>query len=409
LFAFLLASLDRSDTVRKRLVAVAFISAALASSFGLSIYVAFGFFLTMIAWSVWQISLRRFRAVIVMAAGGAGALVLLVPYLHELRGNSSGQHGASMFSFAVRETFSPAPLLASGLLHPLAQSHPGAALHLARLILLVPGLAVELGIFLLVLVIYFIPRFRRKPLSPAEQALLFIAVCTLLLSSFLRSNVLDINDFGVRTALFLELVAVLFASSLLSVPPSGDTVAGPRWMRSLIRFGIVLGVITTIHQAIIFRFTIPIAFTVARARGTGDLVANNLSHKAWISALGYAKLDASIPQSAIVQANPADEGPFWTAVDEVNIDRQTAIIGDKPWCGAELGGDPAGCLPMAAAIDALYAGSSAAQARTTCRAYQIDYLVSRIYDPAWQDKQSWVWTLNPIVANPEFRALDCRP
>jgi hypothetical protein len=47
--------------------------------------------------------------------------------------------------------------------------------------------------------------------------------------------------------------------------------------------------------------------------------------------------------------------------------------------------------------------------RTTCRTHHIDYLVTRIYDPAWQEKQSWVWTLNPAVADPESRALDCRP
>jgi hypothetical protein len=408
MFAFLLASLDRSDTVRERLIVVAFISAALASSFGLSIYVAFGFFLTMIAWAIWQISLRRFRAVFLMAAGGAMALVLLLPYLHELRGNSSGQHGGSMFSFAIRETFSPTPLLASGLLYPLSQSHPWAALDLARLILLLPGLAVELGVFLLVLVVYLIPRLRPKPLSPAHQSLLFIAVSALLLSSFLRSNVLDINDFGIRTALFLSLATVLFASEILSAPNPSQPGNPKQRTHALIRIAIVLGVITTLHQAIIFRFTIPIAFSVARSRAANDFIASNLSHNAYISAAGYNQLNAGIQQAAIVQANPAGDNPFWAAVDELNIDRQTAIDTDRPWCRAELGGDPSGCLPMAAAIDSLYSGSSADQARTTCRAYHIDYLISRIYDRAWQNQQSWVWTLTPAVANPEFRALDCR-
>jgi len=63
---------------------------------------------------------------------------------------------------------------------------------------------------------------------------------------------------------------------------------------------------------------------------------------------------------------------------------------------------------MAARIDALFSGANAEQARATCREFGIHYLVARIYDPAWQDKQSWVWKLDPIVANEEFRALDCR-
>ena len=62
---------------------------------------------------------------------------------------------------------------------------------------------------------------------------------------------------------------------------------------------------------------------------------------------------------------------------------------------------------MAAAVDALFSGATADHARTTCRQYKISYLVSRIYDPAWQNKQSWVWTLPPAVSDPEFRALNC--
>jgi hypothetical protein len=73
-----------------------------------------------------------------------------------------------------------------------------------------------------------------------------------------------------------------------------------------------------------------------------------------------------------------------------------------------LGGDPTGCLAMASAIDALYNGADADQARATCRQYGIQYLVARSHDPAWNNRQSWVWTLTPVVSDDEFRALDCR-
>ncbi len=141
-------------------------------------------------------------------------------------------------------------------------------------------------------------------------------------------------------------------------------------------------------------------------RPVKDPVAANISHNAYISAIGYAQLDATIPREAIVQPNPASPNAFWSLVDDVNIDRQRAIASDQPWCGAELGGDPSGCKPMAAAIAPLFNGATAEQARATCQTYKIGYLVSRIYDPAWQNKQSWVWTLNPVVSDPEFRALN---
>jgi hypothetical protein len=60
-----------------------------------------------------------------------------------------------------------------------------------------------------------------------------------------------------------------------------------------------------------------------------------------------------------VQPNPVGDNSFWKLVDQASIDRQTAIVSDKPWCGAELGEDPSGCLAMATAIDSLYSGSSA--------------------------------------------------
>jgi hypothetical protein len=361
-----------------------------------------------------------------MAVGGAGALLLLLPYISELRHGSSGMHvgdgggGGSLFGFAVRETFSPDSILASGIMQHLAHRHPLLALRLSRLILLPPGVAFELGVFLVALIIYLFPALRgRTPLSRAQKSLVFIAVSILLISSFIRSNVLDINDFGIRAALFLQFATLLMVSEIITTWKIGgrgsvDSHAAPglprnspRGLRLIIQFAIVIGVITTIHQAIIFRFTIPIALAVTHMRPVKDPVAANISHNAYISAVGYAELDATIPRDAVVQPNPFSPNAFWSLVDDVNIDRQRAITSDQPWCGAELGGDPSGCKPMAGAIDALFAGATAGQARATCQTYKIAYLVSRIYDPAWQNKQSWVWTLNPVVTQTEFRALDC--
>jgi hypothetical protein len=305
-------------------------------------------------------------------------------------------------------------------MHNVAHGHPWTALSLSRLILLLPGVAIELGVFLIALVIYLIPGLRgRTPLSRPQKTLVFMGVSILLISSFIRSNVLDINDFGVRSALILQFATLLLASEVISawrLDSSGDgisrTVRGsrhnsPPLLRLIIQLAIVIGVITTIHQAIIFRFTTPIALAVTHMRPVKDPVAANLAHNAYISAIGYAKLDASIPSDAVVQPNAASTNGFWSDVDLVGIDHQMAIAGDKPWCGAELGGDPSGCLAMAAAIDSVFIGASADQARAACRNYKIGYLVSRIYDPAWQSKQSWVWTLKPVVSDPEFRALDC--
>ena len=63
--------------------------------------------------------------------------------------------------------------------------------------------------------------------------------------------------------------------------------------------------------------------------------------------------------------------------------------------------------PWPSEIDALYNGATAKQARATCQRYGIQYLIARVYDPVWNDKNSWVWTLKPIVLDEDFRTLIC--
>jgi len=95
--------------------------------------------------------------------------------------------------------------------------------------------------------------------------------------------------------------------------------------------------------------------------------------------------------------------------DFLGVHRQIVTASDQLWCGSELGGDPTGCPAIAAAVHSLYNGASASQARAVCGQYGMQYLVAYVYDPAWNDPQSWVWTLPSLLAQPEFRALDCRP
>ena len=421
MFAFLLAWLAGKDGARGRAVSVLIIAAALASAFGLSIYVTFAFFLLMLAWAVWQFAFeRKPRPAFILAAGGACAIVLLIPYLLELMHTQSNIQGGSVFVFEVREMIPPDALLASHLFSGLAVSHPAAALNLVKLILLAPGYVVELGFSFAVFLIYLVPAWRKGvTLTPEHRALLVIAVASIPLLSFVRSGVLEGNDFGWRAALLLQYPLLLLASELLTgwraaavkpVPPaeSGALHRGtPPWLRSIASFALILGVMGTFYQVLIMRFTLPV-LEAAQHRDPSDIASNGLSHDAYIAYLGYAHLADSIPNTAIVQYNPAALSIFWTSVDWVGIDHQVAIAGDGAGCGSELGGDPTGCKPMAADIDALFRVGSAERARAVCGRYGIQYLVVRIYDPVWNDKSSWAWTLNPVVADEDFRALDCR-
>lgn len=421
LFAFLLAWNVEQGSTATACVNVAFIGAALASSFGYSIFVPFGFFLVMLAWGVWQLLFKKAaRHVVYMAAGGALAALLLIPFLLELihnpanTGGGSGGGGAavSIFTLAVRGTIPPDAMLQIEPLRHLAALHPASAQNIARLILLLPGYAIELGFFGIVLLVYLIPSWRnRNPLSPEHRTLLFIALATLPVISFVRSTVLSGNDFGWRAPMILQFPLLLLGSEIIqdwrvnSSPALKPARSRHRTIEAVLRLTIFIGVISTVSQALMLRFAFPML--EVGYRGKSSPLAGSLSHNAYISYLGYNRLDHLIPANSVVQFAPLEATSIRTSIEVENVDHQVAIVVDSPGCGAGAGGDPSGCPAMLADIPPLFRGGTAEQARYTCRAHGIQYLVTNVYDPVWKDPNSWVWSLKPVVADPEFRALDC--
>ena len=315
MLAFLLAWMSNGKE-GGRLATIAFISLAFASAFGLSVYLSFAFFLLMLVWAPWQILFERTPwPVLLLAAGGVGAALLLFPYFTELSHTSSGMHASSPFGFAIREMISVDGLMASHAFQPLAASHPLVALNLARSILLIPGYVIELGFYLVVLVIYLVPAWRgRTPLTPAHRCLVFIAVAMLPFMTFMRSWVLTFDDFGMRAPFLLMFPLLLLGSELMVswnssdhnrstvAEPDGSLRSTPKWLRSLASLTLVFGIMSTAYQAFILRSFVPITKAVLRAtHGPAKL---DLAHYTYISAIGYSKLDASVPREAIVQYQP---------------------------------------------------------------------------------------------------------
>ena len=421
LFGFLLAWMAREGKRTAILMGFAF-----ASAFGLSVYVSFAFFLVVVAWCVWQvITLRSWRPVGLFAAAGVFSSILLAPYVLQLAHTQSSQSkmsGGSPFEFSIRETIPPAGLLGTPLFRNLAQSHPRTALDIAHLVLIPPGYAATLGIYLLVLFAYLVPAWRGgESLSPARRTLVFFSLITIPITTFIRSSVIEFNDFGLHSALFLQFPMLLLLSDMLvgwsatgktteSAPNDrtpenyGAPQVAPEWVRSLATLLIFVGAVTSFYRALTFRFLMPLAESVASA----DPLVAGLSHKAYIDYVGYGRLSSLIPDDAVVQFNPKFRSVFWKKVDLANVHRQIAMSQSELWCGSELGGDPTGCPAMTAAISPLFRGASADEALSTCRRYGIQYLVADIYDPAWKSRDGWVWKLPPIVGDPDFRVVDCR-
>ena len=418
LFAFLLAWLSANQH-KQSAASVVFIAAALASSFGLSVYVAFAFFLVVILWTLWRVSVEhRMRGSLLLAAGGICALVLLIPYLRSLTHSESKMAGGSIFVPWVREMIPPGALLGVAPFRNLSLLHPQLAEALAKLVLLIPGYAIELGFYFVVLLIFLIPAWRGgSRLTPAQRTLVVLALATLPVMSFLRSAVINVNDFGMHSALFLQIPLVLLASELgmvwylekrqtasAALPPG--LLHPPRWLRNIADLAIIIGIASTVFKAFNMRVSLPLL--EANVPAAINSQAPELSRKAYIAHEGYSALNAAIPHDAVVQFNPAATIAWWPSADFLGVHHQIVTESDQLWCGSELGGDPTGCPAIIAAVHLLYQDASGSQARAVCSQYGMQYLVAYVYDPAWNDTNSWVWTLPPVVAQPKFRALDCR-
>ncbi len=422
MFALLLAWMSSSANRRDRTAGVFFIAASLASAFGLSVYVTFAFFLLMTCWALWRFFVKReWHVSIALFAGGAIAAVLLIPYLFEItHAESKMADGArgSPFMWSVRETIPPDALARSSLFHGLAAAHPAGARAIAKSILLPPGFALELGVYILALFIFLIPAWRvHKPLAAPQQTLIFMILVTFPITAFIKSRVISVNDFGIHSALFIQYPLLLLLSELLicwkleKLKAGGpDLVVGlpghtPYFLRSLVTLAIIVGVLSTGWRALTLRFILPLS--EINARQAQNPQVEEMPHKAYIAYIGYGELNARIPENGIVQFNPGGNWMFWKNVDLINTNHQAAIVNSELWCGSELGGDPSGCPAMLDAIDPLFKDAAAEQARTACRVYGIHYLVANVYDAPWSDRSSWVWTLPAVVSDPEFRAVDC--
>ncbi len=420
--AFLLLWRTREERSKaQRAVAVCLAGVAAASSFGLSIYVAAGFALLMLLWIVRLVIWEDETALAGRTACAGGlAVVLLLPYLHELlQAHSGTQAGAStgpfhLLSFGVREFWGPLPALPSLRLEALRTAHPILFLEAVRLFLLVPGYALELGFYAVVLAVFW---SRRRSLDSARRTALFFSVCGLLIVSFLRSGVIENNDFGYRAAMLPCLFLLLLGTDLLlEIRATGST--GTENNRrggltlALSRRLLLLGAAGTAYQAFELRLFLPLLSAAHRATVAGLPEAAYAARKAY-EHLPHAT-DARWEEP--VQFNTGGDQIYLHLINMLYSGRPT-IVDAAPDCGAVFGGDPAPCLRIEQQMQRLFSfpGQTSADARDVCHAWGARYLAAYRDDPAWSDPRGWVWTLPLAATDVEsgphtsglYRMLDC--
>jgi hypothetical protein len=424
LFGFLLVWMSKGLRPIERSLCVLLAGVAFASAFGLSIWIPVAFAIVMFGWMLWVLVWERESRPRVPILLGAGliAVLALLPFLQELRtvsppeitATAGGVQAADgsiagepphLLRLGVRRIIDPDGLLALPLLVGFVQSHPrltGPAVGLiARVLLLFPGYFVELGFYGLILIATLWAGYRSR-LDESMRTALFLTAVTLLITTFVRSTVIENNDFGYRSVLIAQFFLLLLA---VRWGEGGFGEGKRRWRHTAIAM-LWIGVAGTVYQAAVLRLYLPVEDGLGRPNVAG------LSERAMALRVGFDAMDRSIPKNAVVQYNTAQPSDYFRFAQMLQVKRQTAA--GLPQCGVPFGGDASDCAAVEREVKRLFSpqtevrgADSAVLARSICGGMGVGYLVATRWDEVWADRQSWVWTLSAVVDTGEVRVVSC--
>ncbi len=431
LFAFLLLwRLLHSEKRENQFTTLMLAGAACASAFGLSVYVTLGFALLMLVW-LCRCYLRRdpFRQpwLTRLIITACLSLILLIPFLKELLSWSA--HSASNEAIATPTAkhllwFSVRPMIDSGLITSLPafatwnHSHPVLFDQAVRLLLLIPGLAMELGLYGAVL-FFLLQALRRKeavPRDEARDAALFLCIAGLLLTMFVSSSVISNNDFGYRAVMLPQFFLTLLTADVLHswwTSANQPSVRPTVFRRRLVMSLLVLGIAGSVYWAVLLRGWLPIetaqasggfqespadAFQVREAFGRLNRVSSTNA------VVAFRDMDLDAERRDMEVMTPTE---YFQRMLVMDAGRQ--LLNAEPKCATHFGGDPTACAKIKKNMLELYAtpSPSKAWAQDYCQQLGVHYLLLTIRDPAWTHPSGWSASLPVVVEEPRLKIMQC--
>jgi len=397
------------STKYQRVLAILIAGLAFASAAGLSLLTSFTFAAFAALWLLFAALRKWWDDVTGLLGAGAIGLVAALPFLSTVmrHGADSSGGGGQYFAVAIRN-FPLGMWLISWMFHTSPQQlfAPG----LIRLLLLPLNYFLELGLFFVVgvLRIRSIRAGSTRMTREEETGWMMVAI-SFLIGSFLRSTTLDYNDLGWRCFLQAQFVLLLWAALFIDDWWSNRCVATGR-RPAAAKFAVILaaiGVIGTIYQVSMLR-----AYPILVDKGTinpemaGWLDQDHLlGQRTYALRSVYESLGNSLPPDAIVQYNPSAT----SFIPHQLYSGHDAAIG-LPFCGAVFGGYVSQCVGRIRRVSPMFVRPSQAQSASldiTCNEFGINVMLVDDLDTVWGERDSWVWTRKPILANEHVRAFAC--
>ena len=401
LTGFLLLSMLADDApMRERACAASLAGAAFSSAAGLSVYVTLVFSIFAVVWVIVILVAKGPTQLFTYLGAAAFAILLALPYLHDLQGPSTAGSQFVFFSFRdypVAELW----LQRQGLTSP-------TLLALSKVPILFIVYFLEFGVY------FFAVWWRGRRaihdhwhISFRERAAWIMFATSLLVVTVLASNTTGNNDLGSRGMLVVQFVLLIWAVPLVSdlFLPQGQRRFGKAWT-IILSASLLLGLLGTLLQVGLLRAYAPYVDAglspqtepwIGRAPGFGK--------RTLLLRQSLDGMRAKTPRFAVVQYNPANAD---LNVFHLHTDRQVDAGDDA--CGATFGGDIEKCKQLYPYIHTLFNRpqiSGTWDLDKFCNQLQIGVLIATDVDPVWKDAQSWVWTREPLFSDNIMRAVAC--
>ena len=381
----------------QRLWTIVLAALAFASGAGLSLYVTFTFVVFCVLWMAVLLFQRQTQEFLNWLAASALALLFAAPYLHDLLTGTSGA-GTRFAVFALRDF-----PLAIDLLRMLGVQN-GALLDFAKLPIIVLVYFLEFGFFFCVALL----QFKRDllgdaALSSSRRAAWLLSASCLFVVTIFQSDTTGSNDLGFRGILPAQFILLLWAASFVYDLFAKNPPPLAMLSRAALYTTLVIGLLSTGVQLVLLR-GFAILVDVGKVKPMESyLQISDLGRHTYSLRHGFSELDRRSGKGDIYQFAP-DSRAAWL----IRLYSGHPFAAGDESCGTTFGGDPSRCSEaMGSLIAPFRATFPPSEIEQTCSRFGVRLLVVTDQDPVWQDRTSWVWQINPIVANDVLRAFTC--
>jgi hypothetical protein len=333
-----------------------------------------------------------------MLLAGIISIVLSIPFITGLLGSGSDSAGGLPIAFYVR------PFTLDAFL-PITSKYAQWALNF---LFLPANYFMELGFFFVSGLYWWQHRNHYKEPDHTFLTAEMITLATVVvLLSFVRSNIIDINDLGIRAWLLGQFILLIWSVDVIYhwleqeppwLPSIYKSFMNQPKLGRMLRFLWISGILMTTLETFTTRsWSILVDANIVGSPNSLSPDAN-LGRRTYAARLGYEYINHHLPEDVITQNNPA-----------VVLDRPSGLYGERQMAIADR---TAYGVPMTVFesfqenIGVIFTSENVSWTGIdqVCRQYYIDVIIIKDTDPLWKSLSALIQQRNPLYQN-EFYAI----